>query len=393
VPQTVDFVNGFLVEGDPGVCLRLGDFTVTGSTGGLQLTDEDIAANDNIDPDTEALNIGGIFDFIGYGLPTEGQSYKLAIPQRRPVPANAVYRKLGGDGQWTTFVETENDQLWSTPGEPRICPPPGGDIWQPGLTEGHWCVQIGIADGGPNDADGQINGSVFDPGGVSVLLDGNHLPQATDDFVNIEVDQVVTVMVLDNDSDEDGDSLTITSADPVFGSVTYSDTEVVYTPKQNFIGNDNLVYGISDGSGGTAFANVFIIITRAPNQPPTALDDTAHTVTAQPVVITVLSNDSDPDGDNLQVTAASSASGTVVINADNTITFTPAADFAGAALIDYTIRDAVGIEASAQVRVTIDLNVVIQTKGGGGALFFGLLGLLLLLGSRRWQNRGRMILN
>lgn len=51
-----------------------------------------------------------------------------------------------------TFVETENDKLWSTLGDPRICPPPSGEIWQSGLNQGHWCLQVGIVDG-------EVNGS------------------------------------------------------------------------------------------------------------------------------------------------------------------------------------------------------------------------------------------
>jgi hypothetical protein len=55
----------------------------------------------------------------------------------------------------------------SAAGEPGFCPPPGDSSYTEGLTPGHWCVQLIIEDGGPNDADGSANHSVDDPGGVA----------------------------------------------------------------------------------------------------------------------------------------------------------------------------------------------------------------------------------
>jgi len=70
------------------------------------------------------------------------------------------------NGRWQDFVDDANNQVHSAPGNLGYCPPPGDDSWQPGLTEGDYCVQLTIEDGGPNDADGLANGSIEDPGGV-----------------------------------------------------------------------------------------------------------------------------------------------------------------------------------------------------------------------------------
>ena len=48
------------------------------------------------------------------------------------------------------------------------CPPPGSDTYESGLTEGHYCVQLGIEDGGVNDADLVADGKIIDSGGVIV---------------------------------------------------------------------------------------------------------------------------------------------------------------------------------------------------------------------------------
>ncbi|NVK31941.1 MAG: tandem-95 repeat protein [Gammaproteobacteria bacterium] len=171
LPEQVKTYDGYLVEGDPGVCMRVGNFAIEGVTGGAQITDEDIDAktDDILIHDPQAENVGGIFDFIAKELKDEGQSVNVVMPQRAAIPENPVYRKFY-NGQWTTFVEDEFNYTSSTAGEPGYCPPPGTEDWTRGLTPGHWCVQLTIQDGGPNDDDNLVNRTVVDPGGVGVML-------------------------------------------------------------------------------------------------------------------------------------------------------------------------------------------------------------------------------
>ncbi len=90
------------------------------------------------------------------------------------------------------------------------------------------------------------------------------------------------------------------------------------------------------------------------NDAPTANADTVDTDFDTAVTIDVLDNDTDPDDDDdLTVTAASSDDGTVVINDDGTITFTPDAGFEGDAVITYTISDGEGGTASSTATVTV----------------------------------------
>lgn len=111
---------------------------------------------------------GGLFDFIVDGIPLAGQSVKVVIPQQAAIPAQAVYRKVVGN-VWQNFVEDTNNSLTSAAGTQGYCPPPGDIAYTPGLTEGNWCVQLTIEDGGPNDADGVADNSVADPGGVAAV--------------------------------------------------------------------------------------------------------------------------------------------------------------------------------------------------------------------------------
>jgi MYXO-CTERM domain-containing protein len=66
-------------------------------------------------------------------------------------------------------VVDDRNSLASALGDAGFCPPPGDDAYATGLTEGHWCVQLTIEDGGPNDADGLANNRIADPGGVTTI--------------------------------------------------------------------------------------------------------------------------------------------------------------------------------------------------------------------------------
>lgn len=92
------------------------------------------------------------------------------------------------------------------------------------------------------------------------------------------------------------------------------------------------------------------------NNPPVASDDTATTDEDVAVVVDVLSNDSDPDGDSLQVVSIDNVfGGTAVINADQTVSFTPHANFNGSAYFGYTISDG---QATASATAWISVNPI-----------------------------------
>ncbi|GLQ30236.1 hypothetical protein GCM10007876_07140 [Litoribrevibacter albus] len=157
----------FLIEADPGVQLAIGSLALNNGADGAGLSNDDIQTESTI-PNDNISNVGGYFDFVVSELPQEGDSVKVVIPQRQAIPENPVYRKFH-QGSWFTFVEDANNALASAPGESGFCPPPGSSEYQPGLTTGHWCVELTIEDGGPNDSDQLTNGSVEDPGGVGAL--------------------------------------------------------------------------------------------------------------------------------------------------------------------------------------------------------------------------------
>ncbi len=189
----------------------------------------------------------------------------------------------------------------------------------------------------------------------------NRPPVAVDDSVTTRVDTPLTLgstpgpyyNLLANDSDPDGDPLTLTAvANPSHGAVRLaSGGTVVFTPDVGFLGQAGFDYTISDGKL-TASAHVTVQVTGV-NHAPVAVDDTATTAVDKPVTVNVLANDSDPDGDPLTVSLVSTSHGKAVVNADQTVTFTPDSRYVGAAGFTYEISDGRGGTARANVAVTV----------------------------------------
>src|SRR5207245_3270988 len=96
---------------------------------------------------------------------------------------------------------------------------------------------------------------------------------------------------------------------------------VTYTPNASFGGTDTFAYIASDGTTNSAAATVTVQVKA--NAPPVANNDTATTNKATPAIISVLANDTDANGDVLSVVALTqAANGTVLLNADKTVTYT-----------------------------------------------------------------------
>ena len=139
--------------------------------------------------------------------------------------------------------------------------------------------------------------------------------------------------LLRNDFDIDGDSLAVVSVqDARNGSVVLNaDGTITFTPDANFNGEARFSYTVSDGNGG--FDTAVMRVDVAPvNDAPEAFNNRTRGVEDTPVIIDpatqLLRNDFDIDGDSLAVVSVQDArNGSVVLNADGTITFTPDAKF------------------------------------------------------------------
>jgi VCBS repeat-containing protein len=162
--------------------------------------------------------------------------------------------------------------------------------------------------------------------------------------------------LLANDTDADGDTLSIVSVQSAtHGSANIVGGNVVFTPTANYSGPASFTYTISDGKGGTATATAYLTVVPV-NDAPVAVADSAVTRTNTALTIPIsqlLANDTDIDGDILSIISVQgAANGTVSISGSNVI-FTPANNFEGIASFTYTARDAFGATSTAGVSVTV----------------------------------------
>ncbi|HEX9260883.1 MAG TPA: Ig-like domain-containing protein, partial [Acidimicrobiales bacterium] len=196
-------------------------------------------------------------------------------------------------------------------------------------------------------------------GTVTVSIAPNQVPVAGADVAGADPGGAqVALDVLANDSDPDGDPLSVLTngAGTLGGTVTTDGHMLFYTPPLDdpvtgqVTGTDTFTYTASDGHGGTATATVSVTIQA--NRPPQALDDVAFTTIGVRVDVPVLANDADPDGDLMVVAVEAPSVGTATTDG-TTVTFTPPAGFWGPATVLYTVSDGRGGLATAMVTITV----------------------------------------
>jgi hypothetical protein len=128
--------------------------------------------------------------------------------------------------------------------------------------------------------------------------DGAHLaPAARDDVVTVAEDRTARVAPLANDS---GATRIVSTGQPRHGSVTLDGDEIVYVPLRDFNGTDSFTYATADSSQVVSSGTITVTVESRNDAPVAGADDVA----ARPrrsVVVYVLGNDSDVDGDRLRI--------------------------------------------------------------------------------------------
>ncbi len=243
-------------------------------------------------------------------------------------------------------------------------------------------LQASAKDKGPTGVDIYYGHGIVDAAGALAWLESNSTPTntaptANDDTVTTDEDHAVVIDVLSNDGDPDGDAVSISSVtQPSGGSVTINpDDSLTYFPNTDSNGSDSFAYTISDGNGGTDTATVTVTVNPV-NDAPVAGDDFASTEVNAPVTIDVLANDRDVDGDVLSISSVTQPSkGSVTINPDDSLTYSPEADTIGSDSFTYTISDGNGGTDTATVAIDVqaansmhvaDLDGSTDVKGKSG---------------------------
>ena len=200
-----------------------------------------------------------------------------------------------------------------------------------------------------------------DTAGVSVTVlageapPANQAPVVAGETLTTAEDTEVAFDLLDNDTDPDGDPLTLANvkSDPPATTSCGADGGCLLTPAPDYFGPITLTYTAWDGSEGTP-GTAQITVTSV-NDAPIATDDAVAIPNGYAATMSVLGNDRDTDGDTLSVALAappSGAHGTATCTS-TTCTFTPAAGFTGATSFTYTASDGHGLSDTATVSVTV----------------------------------------
>jgi len=187
----------------------------------------------------------------------------------------------------------------------------------------------------------------------------NDAPVAVDDTATTVQGQAVTIDVLANDSDPDGDPLTVAvpnSWDPGYPAngqvVANADGTITYTPNPGWFGAEVFTYYATDDSG--AQTPGMVTVTVLENRSPVAVEDRATIDEDSSTTIDVRANDSDPDGDPLTVLSITQPSnGMAVLNPDQTVTYTPDPDWNGTDRFTYLLSDGRGGTATGTVTITV----------------------------------------
>ena len=209
---------------------------------------------------------------------------------------------------------------------------------------------------GPDSFTFRANDGTFDSnvGNVSITVSAaNDAPAALEDSAATTEDTALTINVLTNDSDVDGDAPALASvAQPAHGVTSINaDGMVTYTPAPNFFGADGFTYTINDGHGGTATATVSVTVSPV-NDAPEACDSAAVLDEDTQVEITLGGVDIDSDALGFAV-VGDPANGTLSALAGDKVIYTPNSNFNGSDSFTFIANDSATDSDAATVIITV----------------------------------------
>ncbi|MEP0367312.1 MAG: Ig-like domain-containing protein, partial [Cyclobacteriaceae bacterium] len=211
----------------------------------------------------------------------------------------------------------------------------------------------------------------YPPATPTCSANPNNPPEPEDDSYETDSENPVTANLLDNDSDPDGDNLTITTT-PVNGPgngtlVINPDGTFTYTPDEDFVGTDSFTYQVcDDGVPSKCSEAIVTIVVKKPNTEPEAKEDSYQVQNCIYMTGNVLDNDLDADDDNLIVGAipvVDPEHGDLVMNSDGSFTYTPDDGYVGEDSFSYQVCDDADNQKCAVGVVTIDVIAPLDTDG------------------------------
>jgi hypothetical protein len=188
---------------------------------------------------------------------------------------------------------------------------------------------------------------------IEVLPPPNRAPSVTPDTVILSEDGRASFNPLDNDTDPDGDPLTLVGVgQPDYGTLTQRGGTLLFAPPADFSGVATATYTVDDGRGGSATGSISFVVA-AVNDAPVGGDDVVILVTYQPSTLDLLSNDRDADGDLLTIMAVEQPEIGTVETTGTQVVFTPPIGWVGSTTFTYVVEDSSGAKDVVQVTVAV----------------------------------------
>lgn len=186
----------------------------------------------------------------------------------------------------------------------------------------------------------------------------NRAPDAVEDALETNLNTAIEIDVLANDTDPDGDTLSIASfTQPSLGITTQlNNGKILFNPQGN-VGSISFSYTITDGKGEEDTA----VVTIATDDPtdtahsdwPVIVDESITVHSGQTVLIDVLANDHDPDGDTLILDQVDDPAHGVTKKINGKVQFTANVGYTGSDVFWYGVHDGYGHNGAGKVIITI----------------------------------------
>ena len=176
----------------------------------------------------------------------------------------------------------------------------------------------------------------------------NDAPLAIDDVDSTVEDSCIQIAVLANDTDVENAIIVgslVTFNGPSNGTLSLDTLTgiITYCPDSNFAGIDTFYYAICDSgypAPGLCDTAMVVITVNSKNDPPIALNDSVSVCANDSVLIAVLLNDVDSEGDPLSATIVSVPShGSATVDIAGNIMYVPDPSYSGLDSLEYAVCD------------------------------------------------------
>lgn len=171
----------------------------------------------------------------------------------------------------------------------------------------------------------------------------NEKPVAVDDAITtVEDEELIITQLLINDTVNAGASITSFDNTSAEGAtiVDNRDGSYTYTPVKAYVGTDTFSYTLCDNDATPDCSTAIVTVTITDEGSPMASDDQVNTAENKTIIIDAYAeNDIIIDDAKIESVDTAGTNGTVIINDDGTISYTPQTDFIGDDNFTYTICD------------------------------------------------------